>query len=123
MSDTWPRRAWLFLTHPKDDERPVRVVTPSDGDEDFTLNELQNMVGGLIERLPIPGHEILVNEEGGYLEGFDTNARFVTLFQSLLFQNVLMGPKLVAGDVIVFDTPTIEDAVREEMDRLAGVSA
>jgi len=106
MGDDLPRRAWLFLQDPEEGSPPVVEVEPIE-EEDFTLNELQGFVGGLIERIPIPGHIIWANEESGMYEEFETNSRFCGAFLDLLYANVLMGPKLIAGNVLVMDTPAL----------------
>jgi len=106
-----PKKAWIFYQRSEAYPHPIVEVEPKDG-EDFTLEELQGFVEGPIEKIPIPGHIIFANEMAGLSDEFQTNARFVTYFQKLLFTNVLMTEKLIAGNVIVMDTP----ALREEED-------
>ena len=106
-----PKKAWIFYQRSEAHPHPIVEVEPKDG-EDFTLEELQGFVEGPIEKIPIPGHIIFANEIASLSDKFQTNARFVTYFQKLLFTNVLMTEKLIAGNVIVMDTP----ALREEED-------
>lgn len=113
-----PKKAWIFYQRSEAYPHAIVEVEPNDG-EDFTLEELQGFVEGPIEKLPIPGHIIFANEMSGLSDEFHTNARFVTYFQKLLFTNAfdwsprfLMSKKLIAGNVIVMDTP----ALREEED-------
>lgn len=118
-----PNKAWIFYQEPEHGSHPVVEVEPEDG-EDFTLDELQGFVGGLIERLPIPGHIIFANEESGVYEEFHMNGRFVMLFAELLATYVLMGPKMIAGNVILMDTPTLREntVVMDYLESVAGVA-
>ena len=70
---------------------------------------------GLIERLPILPHhdlEVWVNEEGGILDSCHTNRPFLEGFNEVL-GSVLMGPKFVAGDVLVIETEGLMDHHRD----------
>jgi len=118
-----PSKAWIFYQEPENGSHPVVEVEPENG-EDFTLDELQGFVGGLIERLPIPGHIVFANEESGMYDEFVMNTRFVMLFAELLATYVLMGPKMIAGNVILMDTPTLREnaVVMEYLSTVAGVA-
>ena len=118
-----PSKAWIFYQEPEHGSHPVVQVEPEDG-EDFTLDELQGFVGGLIEKLPIPGHIIFANEESGMYDEFVMNTRFVMLFAELLATYVLMGPKMIAGNVILMDTPALREnaVVMEYLTAVAGVA-
>ena len=66
--------------------------------EFFTLKELQELVGGLIQMIRIPGNRtIVLNEEGKLLE-LDFNLTATSLYKGYLFE----GDYLV-GNVIVID--------------------
>ena len=104
-----------FVIHaePKDGVPHVtRMVSESD---EFSLKEMQGAVKGLIERLPIsPQHdlEVWVNEEGTLIDSCRTNQPFLDGFHEVL-STVLMGPKLVAGDVLVIETEGLVDHHRD----------
>ena len=118
-----PNKAWIVYQEPEHGSHPVVEVEPENG-EDFTLDELQGFVGGLIERLPIPGHIVFANEESGMYDEFVMNTRFVMLFAELLATYVLMGPKMIAGNVILMDTPALREnaVVMEYLSTVAGVA-
>ena len=85
---------------------------------------MQGFVGGSIERLPIPGHIVFANEESGMYDEFVINTRFVMLFAELLATYVLMGPKMIAGNVILLDTPALREntVVMEYLSAVSGVA-
>lgn len=76
--------------------------SPADG-KTFTLKELQDVVGGYIERVVLPNKkEIYLNEEGK-LKGLKENPRATTLAAFVL------GPgDYIVGDVIVCDPGEVE---------------
>lgn len=102
---------FVFLCNPKENEPPVRRMV-SEGDE-FTLEEMQGAVKGLIEHLPIPSQhdlDIWVNEEGNLIKSCKTNHFFLSYFADVIRESgVLLGPKLVAGDVLVIETEGLID--------------
>ena len=55
---------------------------------------------------------------------FVMNTRFVMLFAELLATYVLMGPKMIAGNVIVMDTPTLREntVVMDYLETVAAVA-
>ena len=104
-----------FVIHaePKDDVPQVTRMV-SEGDE-FSLEEMQGAVKGLIERLPILPHhdlEVWVNEEGTLIDSCRTNRPFIEGFHEVL-GSVLMGPKLIAGDVLIIETEGLVDHHRD----------
>jgi len=104
-----------FVIHaePKEGEPQVTRMV-SEGDE-FSLREMQGAVKGLIERLPILPHhdlEVWINEEGAYIDSCRTNEPFLDGFGEVL-GSVLMGPKMVAGDVLVIETEGLIDHHRD----------
>ena len=72
-------------------EGSAKEVTPNDG-ERFTLEEMQALVGGLIQPVYTDDGIILVNEEG-LLIGMDLNIR-----ASMLAGQPLVGPALLCND-------------------------
>lgn len=92
-----PKEALLFQA-----DGTVRTVKPKD--KNFTLKELQSLVGGLIELYPkrINGHYIVCNEEGLILDLEINN----------LFRNY-SGITLV-GDVLVCPLKIFEEPDGEE---------
>lgn len=62
----------------------------------FELHELQKLVGGYIEMLPIPGGKVMVVNEEGKLKGLpeNTEASFIT------------GQQIV-GDVLIATTKEV----------------
>jgi hypothetical protein len=71
-------------------------VHPKDGKK-FSLGELQEFVGGYIERVTLPnGRSMFVNEEGK-LKGLKTNIA-ATIISGLYPHDVISGPAFVLGD-------------------------
>lgn len=104
-----------FVIHAesKDGVPQVRRMV-SEGDE-FSEEEMQGAVKGLIERLPISPQydlEVWVNEDGTLIDSCRTNQPFLDGFHEVL-STVLMGPKLVAGDVLVIETEGLVDHHRD----------
>lgn len=68
-------------------------VTPSNG-KNFTLEELQEMVGGYIEIIRIPNKpsmRLVVNEDG-QIKGLPTNHMATWIFGSEIVGDVLYAP-------------------------------
>lgn len=79
----------------------VIEVTPENG-EHFTLQELQKMVGGLIQVIPLGLNLIVLNEEGKLIDGFEVNMLATEQwakeygYSDILFGNVLIStPTLI----------------------------
>lgn len=66
--------------------------------EFFTLKEMQDLVGGLIQMIRIPGNRTIVLNEEGKLLGLDFNLTATSLYKRYLFE----GDYLV-GNVMVID--------------------
>lgn len=61
-----PTIAWAFLVG---SDGIVDIVFPSNGAQDFSLEDLHGFIGGWLERVCLPrGHVLLVNEDGIRLE-------------------------------------------------------
>ena len=67
----------------------------------FTVGELQKLVGGYVELIPIPGHYLAVNEDGKLLDlNYNSNAtRLVHQF----------GYGYVVGDAVYCDAEQIDE--------------
>ncbi len=82
----------------------IKEVKPKNG-KSFSLKELQEFVGGLIEIVPLPsGKEIVVNEEGK-LNGLETNEKATKIWkeeypiETYGFNN----DELVVGDILLVE--------------------
>jgi hypothetical protein len=73
------RRAALGIAPPKvgqwiKADGTVTDVIPEKGKK-FTLQELQKMVGGYVERVKLPGRRVMIANEDGYAMGLPHNGR------------------------------------------------
>jgi hypothetical protein len=69
-------------------------VQPANG-TDFSLEELQNIVGGYIETVMLPNGNLLVLNEEGKLEGLPLNTTATDLYNNPY--------DAIVGDVLVCD--------------------
>ena len=67
--------------------------------EFYTLKEMQELVGGLIQMIRIPGNRTIVLNEEGKLLGLDFNLTATSLYKGYLFE----------GDYLVGNILVIED--------------
>ncbi len=79
----------------------VIEVTPKNG-TDFSLEELQEIVGGYIEILPLQDNEIMVINEEGKLDGLDYNSKATEEVQKCGWAD------FIVGDVLVCDTQMVK---------------
>lgn len=79
----------------------VIEVTPKNG-TDFSLEELQEIVGGYIEILPLKDNEIMVINEEGKLDGLDYNSKATKEVQKCGLAD------FIVGDVLVCDTQMVK---------------
>lgn len=66
-------------------------VVPSEGDK-FTPQEVQKMVGGLVERLRLPGRMVLLLNEEGIPKGLPLNPRASEMVGMEIFGDVVLVP-------------------------------
>lgn len=64
-------------------------VEPQNG-YNFSLEELQNIVGGYIEIVRLPNDQIMVVNEEGHLLGLDFNHRATIISHQLIIGDVLV---------------------------------
>ena len=81
---------------PADSTKPITVVNPKDGKK-FTLEELQGFVGGYIERIPVKGGFMYLNEEGK-LKDLPRNERATQL---ALDSQGIFPDDYICGDALV----------------------
>lgn len=74
----------------------VEETRPANG-RDFTLSELQAIVGGFIEIVPLDEEHIMVVNEEGLLKGLDENKVATSLYhrKNKLTTNYIVGDVLV----------------------------
>lgn len=97
----------------KKEKKPVEVlylktdgtqewVKPTDGKK-FTLKELQNFVGGLIQFVPLPSGATLVCNDEGKLEGLEPNKLATEMWKREypLEKYPIGNDSLVVGNVLV----------------------
>ena len=75
----------------------VVEVNPKNG-KDFKLEELQAIVGGYIEVLPINNKEVLVCDEEGKLKGYPLNIAATDIVQSNGISNYIVGDVLICDN-------------------------
>ena len=73
----------------------VLDIEPKNG-KDFSLEELQAVVGGYIEIAEMKGGEFMVINEEGKLEGLPFNEKATELYQKKVYQG-----DFIVGDVLV----------------------
>jgi len=76
-------------------------IQPQNG-KDFTLQEMQDIVGGYIEILPIGDYLMVINEEGK-LNGLGINKKATDIFLSYYLYSF----DIIVGDVLVCEANQI----------------
>jgi hypothetical protein len=75
-------------------------VVPANG-TDFQLKELQEMVGGYIEIIPVSNGKIMVLDDEGKLKGKPINDVATMIFMRAGFYDTIVGDVLVCNDEMV----------------------
>ena len=78
----------------------ILEVVPANG-TDFQLDELQAMVGGYIEIIPVLRGKIMVLDEEGKLKGKPINDAATMIFMQAGFYDTIVGDALVCDDEMV----------------------
>lgn len=92
--------AILEITKPSiiDVDGSVTEVEPAEGGNTFSLKDMQRIVGGYIEMVPVGKNYMIVNEEGKMM-GLPFNTKATQIFQSThgaydeIVGTVLVAPK------------------------------
>jgi len=63
--------------------------------KDFSLKEMQRIVGGYVETLYLPSNEVMVINEDGKLEGLKVNVRATEIVRGHLIQDTIVGDVLI----------------------------
>ena len=71
---------------------PVAEVVPNNG-ETFTLEELQNHIGGYIELIRLPRGLVAYCDEDGYAKRLPSNKRYNALYGRPVVGNVIVGTR------------------------------
>ena len=72
-----------------------KYVMPKNG-HDFDLWELQEIVGGYVEFIPLTEHRVMIVDEDGKVKGKPVNAKATKLLEkSLIKLDVIVGDALV----------------------------
>lgn len=80
----------------------ITLIEPKNG-TDFSLEELQDFVGGYIETIPLAGDRLMiVNEEGAYFK--DVNPKATQFADDNAFYQIAM----IYGDVVVCDSSQLK---------------
>ena len=69
---------------------PMEDHVPADGRESFNLEELQEVVDGYIELIPLPNDEVMVVNEDGQRLGLPQNHEASRLYRSQILGDVLV---------------------------------
>lgn len=78
----------------------ILEVVPANG-TDFQLEELQAMVGGYIEIVPVLRGKIMVIDEEGKLKGKPINNAATMMFMQAGFYDTIVGDTLVCDSEMV----------------------
>lgn len=78
----------------------ILEVVPSNG-TDFQLDELQTMVGGYIEIVPIGKGKIMVLDDEGKLKCKPVNNAATMIFMQAGYYDTIVGDALVCDDEMV----------------------
>lgn len=89
-------------------------VTPADGKQ-FTLAELQTMVGGYIEAVRLDGDQIMWVNEEGKLKGLPLNPE-ATRMAALWDLSALLICDPIVGDVVVANTTESGEDEEDDFD-------
>lgn len=82
------------ILYTTDGER--RIVTPSNG-TDFSLEELQQFVGGYIEIIRLSGNRLMIINEEGKVWNLPLNCQATMVYQKEGKIDVIVGNALVCG--------------------------